>query len=141
VQAGHEPLGMTPIVLGDRWFGSKQEVRKALKWVRETGPCPRDLTKVEMAWILPLVFKHSHATLMLHGWDGSPLRVDIRESYGGCFVRCFKFRAMDCSCNYISMSDCLCGTVGNVQAVRLANTMMEEICRAFVDAADEVCRA
>ena len=81
---------MQPIVLGERWFGSKKEVLKDLKRVRETGPCPRELTDAEMSWILPLVFKHPLAPLALYGWDGSPLRVDIRQSYGGRYVRCFK---------------------------------------------------
>ena len=132
---------MQPVVLGDRWFGSKREVLKELKRVRESGPCPRNLTEAEMSWILPLVFKHPRAPLLLNGWDASSLRVDIKESdHGNCFVRCFKFRMIQCSWHYISMSDCLLrGTIGNAQAILLANSMMAEICRAFVDAADEAC--
>lgn len=132
---------MQPVVLGDRWFGSKKEVLKALKRVRETGPCPRDLAKAEMSWILPLIFKHPRAHLLLNGWDASSLRVDIKESdYGNYFVRCFKFRTIDCSWHYISMSECLRrGTLGNVQAVQAANAMMADMNRAFVDAADEAC--
>ena len=129
------------MVVGPRWFRSKAEVERELKRVREVEPCPRELTDKEMAWIEALMFRHPHAASKLEDWDGCPLRVDVEQSYGRSFVRCFVFKKLDSSYDRISMTECLASRVGNDEAVlraAAARATIDSFYRALVEASDVV---